>query len=105
MAERKSVVVQYGSFNRVVYFDKSDNDNRSEREILKEAIRAAYCERISPSDRLTLQVKCNEWGGMLIDYFDEEVQDKMKLTVIVKKIEVSRGLRIYRNNGDTSECI
>ena len=86
----KSVVVQCGTFNRVVAFETSVTDTgRSERELLEEAIRAAYSERISPSDRLTLQIKSDEWDGMLIDFFDDHVQDRMKLTVVIEKVEVS----------------
>ena len=88
--DKKSVVVQCGTFNRVVGFETSVTDTgRSERELLEEAIRAAYSERISPSDRLTLQIKSDEWDGMLIDFFDDHVQDRMKLTVVVEKVEVS----------------
>lgn len=35
-------------------------------------------------------------GGMLIDYFDDEVEDKMKLTVIVEKMDVSMNLIVIQ---------
>ena len=89
MAVRKSVVVQCGSFNRVVAFEKAATDERTERDVLEQAIRVANTERIGPDDRLTLQVKSEEWGGMLIDFFQDTIQDRIKLTVIVEKAEVS----------------
>lgn len=61
MAKRKSVVVRCESFNRVVSFES--DEHTSETELLKDAIRDAYRERISPCDRLTLQVESEEWVG------------------------------------------
>ena len=65
MALRKSVIVQCGRFNRVVSFDVTRGTGKTERELLCDAIRAAYSERIGPHDRLTLQVKSEEWDEMI----------------------------------------
>ena len=94
MALRKSVIVQCGRFNRVVSFDVTRGTGKTERELLCDAIRAAYSERIGPHDRLTLQVKSEEWDGMLIDFFGEEIEDRMKMTVVVEKPEVSFAYKI-----------
>ena len=69
MSTTKSVVVQCGAFNRIVSFSTAAPVGRTERELLCEAIRVAYSERIGPNDRLTLQVRSQEWDGMLIDFF------------------------------------
>ena len=54
MSTTKSVVVQCGAFNRIVSFSTAAPVGRTERELLCEAIRVAYSERIGPNDRLTL---------------------------------------------------
>ena len=64
MSTTKSVVVQCGAFNRIVSFSTAAPVGRTERELLCEAIRVAYSERIGPNDRLTLQVRSQEWDGM-----------------------------------------
>ena len=93
MAVRKSVLVQCGNFNRVVTF-KCDESRvavgATERDLLCEAIRVSYSERIGPNDRLTLQAKSEEWDGMLVDFFEDDVQDKMTLMLVVEKPEVRR---------------
>jgi len=80
--------VQFGTFNRVVVFECGEGRlaaGASERSLLLDAIRVAYKERIGPNDRLTLQLKSEEWDGMLIDFFQEDIQDRMKLTLVVEK--------------------
>ena len=52
---------------------------------LMRSYHAAYKEKIGPKDGLTLQVRS---AGMLIDVFGEEIEDRMKMTVIVEKKEV-----------------
>ena len=84
MSTTKSVVVQCGAFNRIVSFSTAAPVGRTERELLCEAIRVAYSERIGPNDRLTLQVRSQEWDGMLIDFFGDEIEDKMsKMSFII----------------------
>lgn len=89
MAVRKSVVVQCGTFKCLVTFQKDAMDERTERDVLEQAILVAHKERIGTNDLLTLQVKSEEWDGMLIDCFQDTIQDRMKLTVVVEKAEVS----------------
>ena len=50
MSTTKSVVVQCGAFNRIVSFSTAAPVGRTERELLCEAIRVAYSERIGPND-------------------------------------------------------
>lgn len=92
MSAKKSVAVQFGSFNRIVVFECSENRlaaaGVSERTLLLEAIRVAYKERIGPNDRLTLQVQNDEWGGMLVDFFEDHVQDRMKVSLVVERPKV-----------------
>lgn len=57
-----------------------------QRSLLLDAIRVAYKERIGPNDRLTLQLKSEDWDGMLIVFFEVHIQDRMKLTFVVKKV-------------------
>ena len=88
MSTKKSVAVQLGSFNRVIQLDCSTNDCSTERELLVKEIRAAYGERIKPSDRLTIQIKDKEWDGMFVDFFGDQVEDRSIFRVIVEKTEV-----------------
>lgn len=84
---KKSVVVQLNNFNRVISF--SPETGGSERLLLLEAIREGFKERVGEGDRLTLQVKSEEWDGMYIDFFGETIEDRMKLRLVVEKPEVS----------------
>ena len=84
---KKSVVVQLNNFNRVISF--SPETGVSERLLLLEAIREGFKERVGEGDRLTLQVKSEEWDGMYIDFFGETIEDRMKLRLVVEKPEVS----------------
>ena len=52
-------------------------------------VRRAFNERIGTEDRLTLQMKHEEWGGIFVDYFSESIVDKSQMKLIVEKPEVS----------------
>ena len=77
----KKVVVQFGSFNRVIHVVSGENN---EREVLLKQIREVFRERIGTDDRVTLQVKDKEWEGMFIDFFSNEVPDRGVFRVIVE---------------------
>ena len=68
MATKKTVAVQFGDFNRVIHLDCTCKEI-SEREALLLPIRATYGDRIKPADRITLQIKDDEWQRMFIDFF------------------------------------
>lgn len=89
----KTVLVQLGTFSRVVEFECSRNrlsGGATERELLIERIRAAYSERVEAADRLTLQVQRKEWGdGVFVDYFGSEIEDKSIIRLVVEKPEKS----------------
>lgn len=55
MAAKKSVAVQFGSFNHIVVFECSENRlaaaGVSERTLLLETIRVAYKKRNGPNNR------------------------------------------------------
>lgn len=82
----KKVLVQLGSYNRVVTVDDT---SRSEREALISSIRVTFSDKIKDSDAIILQMKDEEWGGAFIDYFEDRVPDKSILRVIVEKPQVS----------------
>ena len=57
------MLVQCGTFNRIVTFECVENRSAagvSERDLLLEAIHVSYSERIGPHDCLTLQAKSDE---------------------------------------------
>ena len=81
---RKAVVVQLNNFNRVISFEPNPETQKTEQQLLLDAIREAYRERIGENDSLTLQVKSEEWDGMLIDFFGENIEDRMKFTLVVE---------------------
>ena len=84
---KKAVLVQCGEFNRVVSFEPSSSC--TERESFIAEVRRAFSERIATGDRLTVQTKHDEWGGVFVDYFSDAIQDKSQMKLIVKKPEVS----------------
>ena len=86
----KTILVQYGSFNRLVEVDCSPEKTAqaSERTLLIQEIRQAFGERISSEDRITLQLKHVEWDGVFVDYFGDEIQDKSMMRLVVEKAEV-----------------
>ena len=85
MAALKRVVVQLGSFNRVIQVGSNE---KNEREALVKRIREIFGERIADDDHVTLQIKDQEWEGMYIDFFENEVPDRAVLKVIVERPEV-----------------
>ena len=87
MATKKTVAVQLGEFNRVIQLDCTQS-GVTEREVLLSEVRAAYGDRISITDRLTLQIKDIEWQGMFIDFFGDNVKDRSIFKVLVEKSEV-----------------
>ena len=88
MAAMKKVVVQLGGYNRVVHVDCTNET--SEREALLKRVREAFCDRINiaADDCVTLQIKDDEWQGMYIDFFANDVPDRAVLKVIVERPEV-----------------
>lgn len=82
----KKVLVQLGSYNRVVAVD---GGSRSEREALISSIRETFSDKIEDNDAVVLQMKDEEWGGAFVDYFEDRVPDKSVLRVIVEKSQVS----------------
>ena len=84
----KTILLQYGSFNRLVEVDCSPEKaaQASERTLLIQEIRQAFGKRISSEDRITLQLKHVEWDGVFVDYFGE---DKSMMRLVVEKVEVS----------------
>lgn len=85
---KKTVLVQLADFNRVIEFD-CPPANGTEREGLLKKVRAAYSERIDADDALTLQIRRQDWNGLFVDFFDDEVPDKGVFKIIVEKAEKS----------------
>ena len=86
---KKTVLVQLASFSRKVEFEvPSETDKKTEREVLVEQIRASYKERIKIEDTITLQIKDEDWGGLFVDFFTENIPDKSVFKIIVEKKEV-----------------
>ena len=88
----KRVLVQLESFSRVVDFSPeqamgTEQSVVTEREFLLKEIRHVYRERISPSDKLFLQVKDEEWGGVFVDFFSDVVPDKSIFKVILERCD------------------
>ena len=64
MSTTKSVVVQCGAFNRIVSFSTAAPVGRTERELLCEAIRVAYSERIGPNEEEQEDYYCGTCEGL-----------------------------------------
>ena len=87
---KKTVLVQFLSFSRKVEFEvPSEMDKKTEREVLVAEIKASYKERITNEDKVTLQIKDEDWGGLFVDFFSENVPDKSVFKIIVEKNQVS----------------
>ena len=84
----KTVLVQYEQFNRVVKIDCSPENlqGSTERQLLIRDVRKAFEERIGSDERITLQVKRKEWDGIFVDYFENELEDKSVMRLIVEKV-------------------
>lgn len=85
MAESKSVLVLYKDFCRVVQLDSTFP---SEKESLLAGIRVVFGDRIAAGDRLTLQKKDESWGGLFVDFFGDEIEDRSVFKVIVEPVKV-----------------
>jgi len=83
MSSEKQVLVQLGSYNRVVTLDCGSLSGATEREAILASIRSAFS--IEQNDTVTLQVKDESWGGAFVDYFKDCVPDKTVFQVVVDK--------------------
>lgn len=84
----KTVLVQLGSFNRVI--NDSSTGEEDEQEILIKLVREAYAECIGVNDSVTLQIKDEQWGeGVFADFFESTVPDRAVYKAIVESCEVS----------------
>ena len=84
----KSVLVQLGEFNRVVQFEHCPDAGGTERDSLVIAVRATFSDRINPHDRLTLQVKDDDWGGVFVDCVGDKIPNRSIMKVVLEKPEV-----------------
>ena len=89
--------MQLGEYSRVIQLDSSPQGS-TEKEMLYEKIRAAFCGRIRGDDHLTLQKKDESWGGLFVDFLDDVIEDRSVFRVVVempmKVCELQWGLNV-----------
>ena len=72
LMSKKTMLVQFGSFTRKVEFEiPLETDKITEREALLKEIKVNFKERICIEDKVTLQMKDEDWGGVFVDFFAE----------------------------------
>ena len=72
LMSKKTVLVQFGLFTRKVEFEiPLETDKVTEREVLLKEIKVNFKGRICIEDKVTLQVKDEDWGGVFVDFFAE----------------------------------
>lgn len=89
-AMAKTVVVQLGELNRLIQLQLSENDSRTEREVLLSRIRDEFGVRIGCDDHITLQLQCkNEmFKGLFLDFFEDSIEDGSIFKLVLEKKEV-----------------
>ena len=102
MANVKTVVVQLRDLNRLIQLQPSDNDARTEREVLISRIRDEFGTRIASDDCVILQVQSNieKFKGLFLDYFDDSIEDGSIFKVVLEKKEVC-----YRQQNGMGRCV
>ena len=82
----EEVLVQIGDHNRVVQFSREASSG-TERECLLAAIKTAYEDKIGEGDKITLQLKNEDWGGFFVDFFRDDVEHKSVLRMLIEKAQ------------------
>ena len=95
MANVKTVVVQLRELNRLIELQLSENDTRTERDILISRIKDEFGGRIDSDDHITLQMQCKieKFKGLFLDYFDDSIEDGSIFKIVLEKKKVC-----YRQN-------
>ena len=85
----KAAIISFQSHNRVVQFLKSTNKEPNERLSLINAISEVYAKKLCgplSTTRYILQWKEEEWGGALVDFFDDIVPYKSVFKLILEVV-------------------
>ena len=90
----KAVLVSMGDNNRVVAFSWTSAEP-GDCQALKLAIKATFSDVLLPGQTFSLQIKSEEWGGVLINLLEKEIP---VIKAVVRKPEVcffSHGYMLY----------
>lgn len=77
----KTVLVSMEDNNQVVAFGWTSNVP-VDSEALTLAVKAAFSD-VLPGQTFFLQIKSEEWGGVFVDTFQQEIPDKSMIKAIV----------------------
>ena len=89
MDERKRVLVQFGDNCRCIVVPTTSETTQSERKLLEEEIRNVFSDLLAPRDKIYLQVKDEEWGGIFVDFFEDDVVHKSVFKMVaIKPVQV-----------------
>lgn len=91
----KAAIVGFQSHNRVVRFIKATAEAPNERISLINAISETYADKLreplsvstSGPTGYILQRKDEEWGGELLDFFDDVVPEKSVFKLILEEVK------------------
>ena len=76
MKEREflsSLATTVAALSRCIVMPTTSEATQSERKLLEEEIRNVFSNLLAPRDKIYLQVKDEEWGGI----FDEQSREKV----------------------------
>ena len=85
MDERKRVLVQFGDNCRCIVVPTTSEITQLERKLLEEEICNVFNNLLAPRDKIYLQVKDEEWGGIFVDVFENDVVHKSVFRMVAIK--------------------
>ena len=83
--ERKRVLAQFGDNCRCIVVPTTSETTQSERKLLEEEIRNVFSDLLAPRDKIYLLVKDEEWRGIFVDFFEDDVVHKSVLRMVTYK--------------------
>ena len=89
MDERKRVLVQFGDNCRCIVVPTTSETTQLEKKLLEEKICNMFSDLLAPRDKIYLQVKDEEWGGIFADVFENDVVHKSVFKMVaIKPVQV-----------------
>ena len=79
MAEERIVLVTVGELARPVVFTDGQNDDVTE---VKKAALRVFNDVLKVGDRITLQLKNDEWDGVFVDALDGHIPNRSAIKAI-----------------------
>ena len=86
---KERVLVQFGNNCHCIVVLTTSETTQSERKLLEEEIRNMFSDLLAPRDKIYLQVKDEEWGGIFVDFLEDDVVHKCVFRMMaIKPVQV-----------------